>query len=51
MMAEHFNTDDLIERVKALANEHHQTPEVQYLFNTRFTPARARCWTIHQAYS
>ena len=50
MTEENFNSDALIKRVKFLANEHHQTPEVQYLFNTRFTPARARCWTIHQAY-
>jgi hypothetical protein len=40
----------LIDRIKAMANEHHRTPEVQYLFETRFTPARARCWTIHQAH-
>ena len=40
----------LIDRIKAMANEHHRTSEVQYLFETRFTPARARCWTIHQAH-
>jgi len=44
------NFDALIDRIKTMANEHHKTPEVQYLFETRFTPARARCWTIHQAY-
>src|SRR5919108_2582752 len=44
------NLDALIERIKTMANEHHKTPEVEYLFATRFTPARARCWTIHQAY-
>ena len=44
------NLDALIDRIKTLANDHHKTPEVQYLFETKFTPARARCWTIHQAY-
>jgi pyrroloquinoline quinone (PQQ) biosynthesis protein C len=44
------NLDALIERIKAMANEHHKTPEVRYLFETRFTPARARSWTIHQAH-
>src|SRR4029077_11035130 len=43
------NLDALIDRIKIMANDHHQTPEVRYLFETRFTPARARCWTIHQA--
>jgi pyrroloquinoline quinone (PQQ) biosynthesis protein C len=45
-----FNHDELVQRINALANEHHRTPEVQYLFETRFTPERVRCWTIHQAY-
>ncbi len=45
-----YQIDAFIERVKTTAREHHQTPEVQYLFATRFTPPRARCWTIHQAY-
>jgi pyrroloquinoline quinone (PQQ) biosynthesis protein C len=49
-MARTFSADGLIETIKTLANEHHRTPEVQYLFDTRFTPGRARCWTIHQAY-
>jgi Iron-containing redox enzyme len=44
------NLDVLIDRIKAMANEHHKSPEVQYLFETRFTSARARSWTIHQAY-
>jgi hypothetical protein len=44
------NLDALIERIKVMANEHHKTPEVRYLFETRFTPARARSWTIHQAH-
>lgn len=44
------NLGALIERIKAMANEHHKTPEVRYLFETRFTPARARSWTIHQAH-
>jgi pyrroloquinoline quinone (PQQ) biosynthesis protein C len=44
-----YNIDALIERVKTMAREHHQCAEVQYLFATRFTPARARCWTVHQA--
>lgn len=44
------NLDALIDRIKLMANEHHKTPEVRYLFDTRFSPARARCWTIHQAY-
>jgi pyrroloquinoline quinone (PQQ) biosynthesis protein C len=45
-----YNVDAVVERVKIMANEHHKTPEVRDLFATRFTPARARCWTIHQAY-
>lgn len=45
-----YNVEPLVERVKIMANEHHKTPEVRYLFATRFTAARARCWTIHQAY-
>jgi len=44
------NLDAFIDRIKVMANDHHKTPEVRYLFDTRFTPARARCWTIHQAY-
>ena len=47
---ENLNLDPLIDKIKAMANEHHKTPEVRYLFGTRFTPARARTWTIHQAY-
>jgi hypothetical protein len=47
---ENFNVDPLVDRIKVMANEHHKTPEVRYLFGTRFTPARARTWTIHQAY-
>jgi pyrroloquinoline quinone (PQQ) biosynthesis protein C len=49
-MAGNFDVDGLIKKVNALAVEHHRTPEVRYLFETRFTPERARCWTIHQAY-
>src|SRR6266545_2960934 len=45
-----YNVDDLVERIKTMAREHHQTREVRYLFDTRFTRERARCWTIHQAY-
>ena len=44
------NHDALVQRIKTMANEHHKTPEVQYLFDTRFSPDRARCWTIHQAH-
>ena len=40
----------LIDHIKAMANDHHKTPEVQYLFETRFSRERARCWTIHQAH-
>lgn len=42
--------EGLISLVKVMANDHHRTPEVQYLFGTRFTPDRARNWTIHQAH-
>jgi pyrroloquinoline quinone (PQQ) biosynthesis protein C len=42
--------DTLIDRIKTMANDHHKTPEVQYLFETRFSRERARCWTIHQAH-
>src|SRR5215470_1134104 len=49
-MVKMAENDELIERIKYLANEHHSTPEVQYYLNTRFTPARARCWVIHQAH-
>ena len=33
-----------------MARDHHKTLEVQYLFETRFSRERARCWTIHQAH-
>jgi pyrroloquinoline quinone (PQQ) biosynthesis protein C len=42
--------NELIQEIKVLANEHHATAEIQYFFNTRFTPARARCWIIHQTH-
>jgi hypothetical protein len=45
-----INFDTLIDSIKTMANEHHKTAEVQYLFETRFTRERARCWTIHQAH-
>ena len=45
-----YKVDALIERIKTMADEHHKTPEFGYLFATRFTSARARAWTIHQAY-
>jgi pyrroloquinoline quinone (PQQ) biosynthesis protein C len=40
----------LIDEIKALANEHHATAEIQYFLTTRFTRARARCWIIHQTH-
>jgi hypothetical protein len=46
----HTDIDALIRRIKQIANDHHKTAEVKYLFDTRFTPERARCWTIHQAH-
>jgi hypothetical protein len=46
----HTDVDALIRRIKQIANDHHKTAEVKYLFDTRFTPERARCWTIHQAH-
>jgi hypothetical protein len=49
-MTNHFNVDALVERIKVMANDHYKTPEIQYLLGTRFTPARARCWVIQQAY-
>jgi pyrroloquinoline quinone (PQQ) biosynthesis protein C len=48
-MLETTSANDLIEEIKVLANKHHATPEIQYFLNTRFTPARARCWIIHQS--
>ncbi|HWP58068.1 MAG TPA: hypothetical protein VNL14_09290 [Candidatus Acidoferrales bacterium] len=42
--------DGFIEEIKAFANEHHATPEIRYFLETRFTPARARCWIIHQTH-
>ncbi len=45
-----YNVEGLISFIKIMANDHHRTPEVQYLFETRFTPDRARNWTIHQAH-
>jgi pyrroloquinoline quinone (PQQ) biosynthesis protein C len=36
--------------IRLLATRHHSTLEVQYLFDTRFTPERAKCWTINQAH-
>src|SRR5918992_1354471 len=44
-----INIESLLEEIKKMARDHHGTPEVQYLFETRFTRARARCWIIHQA--
>lgn len=48
-MADVTANEELIEQIKGLANEHHSTPEIHYFLNTRFTPARARCWIIHQS--
>ena len=45
-----INFEALIHTIKTMAKDHHQTPEVRYLFETRFSPERARCWTIHQAH-
>jgi pyrroloquinoline quinone (PQQ) biosynthesis protein C len=45
-----LNFDTLIGDIKTMARDHHKTPEVQYLFETRFSRERARCWTIHQAH-
>lgn len=42
--------ETLLEDIKTMARDHHKTPEVQYLFDTRFSRERARCWTIHQAH-
>jgi pyrroloquinoline quinone (PQQ) biosynthesis protein C len=42
--------ESLLEDIKTMARDHHKTPEVQYLFETRFSRERARCWTIHQAH-
>ena len=41
-----YNVDHLIERVKTMAREHHQSPEVKYLFATRFTPASVVSLTL-----
>jgi len=41
------DSQELIRKVKVLINEMYSSPEIQYYFNTRFTPARARCWNIH----
>jgi pyrroloquinoline quinone (PQQ) biosynthesis protein C len=45
-----INIESLLEDIKTMARDHHKTPEVQYLFETRFSGERARCWTIHQAH-
>ncbi len=45
-----INIESLLEDIKTMARDHHKTPEVQYLFETRFSRERARCWTIHQAH-
>ena len=45
-----INIESLLEDIKTMARDHHTTPEVQYLFDTRFSRERARCWTIHQAH-
>jgi hypothetical protein len=49
-MENSFDNEPMIADIKRLANEHYDTPEVQYLLGTRFTPERARRWVIHQAY-
>lgn len=45
-----INIESLLEDIKTMARDHHKTREVQYLFETRFSRERARCWTIHQAH-
>lgn len=49
-MTKVLDNDEMIRQVKLLANQHHATPEVQYLFNMRFTAKRAKSWTINQAH-
>lgn len=39
-----------IAQIKQMANDHFQTPEIQYFLATEMTPARARVWVAHQAY-
>ncbi len=40
----------LLAELKAIANQHFTTPEVQYYLGTRFTLARAHLWAIHQSH-
>ena len=49
-MSQAIDSGELSKAIRRMANEHHSTPEVQYLFDTRFTPARAKVWTINQAH-
>ncbi len=49
-MSEISSNEELIKYIKVLANDHFETPEIQYYLNTRFTHARCRCWVIHQAH-
>jgi hypothetical protein len=42
--------DALLKEIKDLANQHYASAEVHYYLDTRFTPERARRWTIHQVH-
>jgi pyrroloquinoline quinone (PQQ) biosynthesis protein C len=49
-MGQILDNEELVKQVRLLANQHHATSEVLYLLNTRFSPSRAKCWTINQAH-
>ncbi|HEY6198284.1 MAG TPA: iron-containing redox enzyme family protein [Candidatus Binatia bacterium] len=49
-MNQAIDSGELSKTIRRMANDHHSTPEVQYLFETRFTPERAKVWTINQAH-
>lgn len=49
-MGQVTDNGELTRQVRLLANQHHSAPEVRYLFDTRFTPERAKVWTINQAH-
>lgn len=48
-MSQESENRALLAEIKAIANEHYSTPEIQYFLTTRVTRARARCFALHQS--
>jgi pyrroloquinoline quinone (PQQ) biosynthesis protein C len=48
-MSQERETQALLAEIRAIANDHFSTPEIQYYLATRFTRERARCFALHQS--